>query len=82
MKSIVINIADSFDNENLNRLRIGIYKNIKQQGVPVICSYTIGSGQNDIKDSQIDMTDTFTSQTSGISGQNDNIEKPLDNPQT
>ncbi len=55
MASIIIKIDDKVDATSLNRIRTQICKNLKQNGIPVIMSYT-DVCQNDIDVGQVDMT--------------------------
>lgn len=55
MASITIKIDDKVDPTSLNRIRTQICKNLKQNGIPVIMSYT-DVCQNDIDAGQVDMT--------------------------
>lgn len=54
MASITIHFDESLDENALNRLRVSIYKNLLQQHVPVICSYTSKMVQVDTQPSQND----------------------------
>lgn len=56
MAGIVIKISDQMNNQDLNRLRTQIVKNLIQQGIPVITSYTDTLCQIDTVASQTDMT--------------------------
>lgn len=55
MASIILKISDEVDPATINRIRTQIYKNLKQNGVPVITSYT-DLCHNDTEASQVDMT--------------------------
>ena len=67
MAGIVIKISDQMSHQDLNRLRTQIVKNLMQQGIPVITSYT-DVCHIDIP-SQTDMTTPGVSATTpGVSG--------------
>ena len=68
MAGIVIKISDKMSHQDLNRLRTQIVKNLTQQGIPVITSYT-DVCHIDIPLSQTDMTTPGLSATTlGVSG--------------
>jgi hypothetical protein len=56
MAGIVIKIGDQMNPQDLNRLRTQIVKNLLQQGIPVITSYTDTLCHIDTVVSQTDMT--------------------------
>ena len=68
MAGIVIKISDQMSHHDLNRLRTQIVKNLIQQGIPVITSYT-DICHNEPEPCQTDMTTPGVSATTpGVSG--------------
>jgi septin family protein len=66
MAGIVIKISDQMSHQDLNRLRTQIVKNLTQQGIPVITSYT-DMYYNEPEPRQTDMT------TPGVSATTPNV---------
>ena len=56
MAGIVIKISDQMSHQDLNRLRTQIVKNLIQQGIPVITSYTDTICHIEPEPCQTDMT--------------------------
>ena len=68
MAGIVIKISDQMNHQDLNRLRTQIVKNLIQQGIPVITSYT-DVCHIDTVVSQVDMTTpSISATTPNVSG--------------